>query len=136
MSRERGGASGARAADRRPGTPSDERSVMPHAGGAAPLDLYSRFWVDAASYWADAWQRGVLYLDVMRRRGNQYHEHMAQKAPHVLSFAGELVADRRELERPVNYGLVRIAPPVGVLVDEAKRPFVVVGPRAGHGPGI
>ena len=32
---------------------------------------------------------GVLYLDVMRRRGNQYHEHMAEKAPHVLSFTGE-----------------------------------------------
>ena len=86
--------------------------------------------------WVDAWQRSVLYLDVMRRRGNQYHEHMAETAPHVLSFDGELVADGRKLERPVNYGLVRIDPLEDVPVDPKKRPFVVVDPRAGHGPGI
>src|SRR4051812_10791519 len=104
--------------------------------GTSPFDVYSRFWSDAASYWTDAWQRGVLYLDVMRQRGNQYHEHVAEKAPHVLSFTGDLVADGRELERPVNYGLVRITPPAGLTVDVRKRPFVVVDPRAGHGPGI
>jgi hypothetical protein len=91
---------------------------------------------DAWDYWVDAWQRSVLYLDVMRRRGNQYHEHMAEKAPHVLSFKGELVADGRKLERPVNYGLVRIDRLEDVPVDPKKRPFVVVDPRAGHGPGI
>jgi Protein of unknown function (DUF3141) len=91
---------------------------------------------EAWDYWVDAWQRSVLYLDVMRRRGNQYHEHMAEKAPHVLSFTGELVADGRKLERPVNYGLVRIDQLEDVPVDPKKRPFVVVDPRAGHGPGI
>src|SRR5205823_12081073 len=40
------------------------------------------------------------------------------------------------LERPVNYGLVRIVPPAGVDIDPLRRPFVVVDPRAGHGPGI
>jgi pimeloyl-ACP methyl ester carboxylesterase len=104
--------------------------------GASILDAWSRPWSDAAAYWADAWQRGVLYLDVLRRRGNQYREHMAEKVPHVLSFTGELVADGRELERPVNYGLVRITPPEGLRIDPKKRPFVVVDPRAGHGPGI
>ena len=89
---------------------------------------------EAWDYWVDAWQRSVLYLDVMRRRGNQYHEHMAEKAPHVLSFTGELVADGRKLERPVNYGLVRIDRLEDVPVDPKKRPFVVVDPRAGHGP--
>ena len=44
--------------------------------------------------------------------------------------------DGRKLPRPVNYGLVRVRPPVGVVVDPSKRPFVVVDPRAGHGPGI
>ncbi len=91
---------------------------------------------EAWDYWVDAWQRSVLYLDVMRRRGNQYHEHMAEKAPHVLSFTGELVADGRKLERPVNYGLVRIDRLEDVPLDPKKRPFVVVDPRAGHGPGI
>ncbi len=51
-------------------------------------------------------------------------------------FEAELVLDGRKLPRPVNYGLVRIKPPKGVKTDPAKRPFVVVDPRAGHGPGI
>ena len=104
----------------------DRQGHWPAAGGTN----------EAWDYWVDAWQRSVLYLDVMRRRGNQYHEHMAEKAPHVLSFTGELVADGRKLERPVNYGLVRIDPLEDVPVDPKKRPFVVVDPRAGHGPGI
>jgi hypothetical protein len=36
----------------------------------------------------------------------------------------------------VNYGLVRVQPPDGVEIDAHKRPFVIVDPRAGHGPGI
>ena len=35
---------------------------------------------EAWDYCVDVWQRSVLYLDVMRRRGNQYHEHMAENA--------------------------------------------------------
>ncbi len=72
----------------------------------------------------------------MRQRGNQYREHMAQQAPNVLHFGAELIMHGRTLERPVNYGLVRITPPAGVTVDLKKRPFVVIDPRAGHGPGI
>ena len=90
----------------------------------------------AAEYMVDAAQRGVLFWDVMRQRGNQYREHIAQTAPHVLEYAVELVMDGRELDRPVNYALVRIVPPDGVEIDQANRPFVVVDPRAGHGPGI
>ena len=71
----------------------------------------------------------------MRQRGNQYREHMAETAPHVLDYAVELVMDGRTLERPTNYGLVRIVPPKGVVIDPQRRPFVVVDPRAGHGPG-
>ena len=44
--------------------------------------------------------------------------------------------DGRTFERPVNYALVRIIPPKGVEIDPQRRPFVVVDPRAGHGPGI
>jgi pimeloyl-ACP methyl ester carboxylesterase len=54
----------------------------------------------------------------------------------VLEFEAELIMDGRRLERPVNYCLVRIVPPAGVEVDPAQRPFVIVDPRAGHGPGI
>jgi pimeloyl-ACP methyl ester carboxylesterase len=84
----------------------------------------------------DAFQRGVLFLDVMRQRGNQYREHLAETVPNVLTYDIELVLGGRTLERPVNYGLVRIIPPAGTEIDPKRRPFVVVDPRAGHGPGI
>ena len=91
---------------------------------------------DAAEYWLDAWQRGVLFLEVMRRRAAQYEAHAAEVAPNVLDYKAELLLDGRRLERPVNYALVRIVPPEGVEIDPRKRPFVIVDPRAGHGPGI
>jgi pimeloyl-ACP methyl ester carboxylesterase len=91
---------------------------------------------DAWTYWTDAWQRGLLFLDTLRQRGEQYREHAAKPAPHVLKFGCELVMDGRKLQRPVNYVLVRIVPGDGIELDEKKRPFVIVDPRAGHGPGI
>ncbi len=90
----------------------------------------------AFEYMIDATQRGVLFCDVMRQRSSQYRDHLAEKVPHVLDYAAELVMDGRTLKRPVNYLLVRIVPPAGVETDPARRPFVVVDPRAGHGPGI
>ena len=90
----------------------------------------------AIEYWTDAVQRTVLFLDVMRARAAQYEAHAAEPAPNVLDYAAELVLDGRKLARPVNYLLARIVPPEGVTVDPRKRPFVIVDPRAGHGPGI
>ena len=90
----------------------------------------------AQEYWLDAWQRSILFLDVLRERGNTYLEHSAKEVPHVLSFNAELVRDGRSLERPVNYALARIIPPEGTRIDPAKAPIIVVDPRAGHGPGI
>ncbi|RXH21979.1 hypothetical protein XH99_19405 [Bradyrhizobium nanningense] len=90
----------------------------------------------AVEYLVDAGQRSVLFLDIMRRRGDQYREHVAQTAPHVLQYAAELIIDGRKLDEPVNYALVRIIPPKGVEIDSERRPFIVVDPRAGHGPGI
>lgn len=102
----------------------------------SPTSLPTNPWTAAYEYATDAWQRGVLYADVMRQRGNQYQEHMVQSAPNVLSMESELILDGRTFERPVNYGLLRIVPPAGVPIDQQKRPFLVVDPRAGHGPGI
>src|SRR6516162_1547132 len=90
----------------------------------------------AIEYMVDAAQRSVLFWDVMRQRGNQYREHIAEKAPHVLNYEPQLVIDGRTLKRPVNYVLVRIVPPAGIEINLTKRPFVIVDPRAGHGPGI
>jgi hypothetical protein len=91
---------------------------------------------DVVEYWTDACQRSVLFFDVLRERGKRYAAHNAKAAPHVLKFESELVVDGRKLQCPVNYVLVRIVPPRGVEIDARKRPFVVVDPRAGHGPGI
>ncbi|MGV7212269.1 DUF3141 domain-containing protein [Bradyrhizobium sp. UFLA05-112] len=90
----------------------------------------------AVEYLVDAGQRSVLFLDIMRQRGDQYREHVAQTAPHVLQYAAELIMDGRKLDEPVNYALVRIIPPKGVEINTKRRPFIVVDPRAGHGPGI
>ena len=90
----------------------------------------------AGRYWLDAFERSVLFMDVMRQRGNQYLEHIEQTRPSVLGFEAEVLMDGRELSRPVNYELLRILPPKGYPTDPQMRPFVVVDPRAGHGPGI
>ena len=90
----------------------------------------------AVEYWTDAWQRSLLFLDALNERGNIYLAQAAKEVPNVLNFANELILDGRTLPRPVNYGLVRIVPPGGAVVDPLKPPVVVVDPRAGHGPGI
>jgi len=87
-------------------------------------------------YWFDAAQRSVQFWDVMRLRGNQYLDHAAETVPNVLEFEFEIVMDGASLPRPVNYGLVRITPPEGVETNTKKPPYVVIDPRAGHGPGI
>ena len=90
----------------------------------------------ATEYAVDAWQRSILYADVRRQRGNQYLEHLQEQTPNVLDFASEVIMSGLDLPQPVNYGLVRILPPADTPSDPHKRPFVVVDPRAGHGPGI
>jgi pimeloyl-ACP methyl ester carboxylesterase len=99
---------------------------------ASPLGIFK----SGMDFVIDAAQRSILFWDVMRQRGNHYREHLSQTAPHVLEYEVELVADGRTLKRPVNYALVRVVPSRGVDVDMKRRPFVIVDPRAGHGPGI
>jgi pimeloyl-ACP methyl ester carboxylesterase len=108
---------------------STDEPMISNAAAAGPF-------APAMEYLVDAGQRTALFLDVMRQRGVQYREHLAETAPHVLNYEVELLIDGRNLKRPVNYGLVRIIPPKGVEIDPVRRPFVVVDPRAGHGPGI
>jgi pimeloyl-ACP methyl ester carboxylesterase len=73
---------------------------------------------------------------VLRQRGNIAQDHNARPAPNVLHYQAELLVDGRTLDRPVNYALVRIVPPEGVTIDPKRRPYVIIDPRAGHGPGI
>ena len=99
---------------------------------SSPINIVA----SAVEYLIDATQRSVLLCDVLRQRGNQYREHLTETVPHVLDYQVELVVDGRTLDRPVNYALARVLPPAGVEIDPERRPFIVVDPRAGHGPGI
>lgn len=98
----------------------------------SPWALATQAW----NYWTDTLQRSVLALDALRERGNQYLEHNEAGMPPVLHFRYETLLDARDFERPVNYALLQIIPPDGVEVDPRRRPYIVIDPRAGHGPGI
>ena len=96
------------------------------------LDAWSK-WTEYATDFA---QRSILFLDTLRERGNNFVEHSRAGLPPVLHFDYEMEVDGRKLGRPVNYALLRIIPPEGVKVDPRRRPYVIIDPRAGHGPGI
>ena len=98
----------------------------------APSDMFP--W---SSYALDAWQRSVLFLDVLRQRGNAFLEREDNPMRHVLSFDFDLVLDGHDLPKPVNYWMARMRPPAAAPTpDPRQRPFIVIDPRAGHGPGI
>ncbi len=111
----------------------------------------------AFEYWLDRTQRTILFWDVLRKRGNNYIEHLKAGQPPVLIFDYEMVLDGRTFDQPVNYSLIRILDRRGPLADPVtpsnaekrkktepspsvftppSRPIVVIDPRAGHGPGI
>jgi pimeloyl-ACP methyl ester carboxylesterase/tellurite resistance protein len=118
----------------------------------------TKWMTDFGEYWTDAIQRTVLFTDILRKRGNIYLDHIEKEQPPVMVFDYETVLDGRDLERPVNYALVRIVDRRGttpapadapndaerrhrssVAVEAPRatsRPIVIFDPRAGHGPGI
>ncbi|RPI46509.1 MAG: DUF3141 domain-containing protein [Betaproteobacteria bacterium] len=93
-------------------------------------------WQAGYDYAVDAAQRTVLFWDTLRQRGNNFVEHERAGKPPLLHFDYEMVLDGRGLERPVNYALVKILPPAGVKIYPKRRPYIIIDPRAGHGPGI
>ncbi len=91
---------------------------------------------DWAAYLRDAAERAVLTLDTLRKRGDIFLQHEAAGCPPVLVYDYEVVMDGQDLKYPSNYQLLRILPPEGVTVDDRRRPYIIIDPRAGHGPGI
>ncbi|SPR99642.1 DUF3141 domain-containing protein [Cupriavidus taiwanensis] len=108
---------------------SDE--AKPGGGWMAAADPMSAY-----AYAVDSVQRAILFWDTIRQRGNNFVENAVQGLKPVLHFEYETVLDGRSLDRPVNYALLRIKPPAGVTIDDRRRPYVIIDPRAGHGPGI
>jgi hypothetical protein len=86
-----------------PVTKSDTAATVPQAVIAKPavwpgMQLAQQ----AFDYWTDAWQRSVLFLDVLRQRGNNFFERATEQVPNVLHFRFEPVMNGRDLPRPVN----------------------------------
>src|SRR5262245_34641651 len=109
-----------------------EFGALAAARPAQPMDAMAGWF----RYGIDFAQRSVLFWDTLRQRGNNFIEHTQRGLPPVLSFEYDMIADGRRFERAVNYALVEIKPPQGVTVDAKRRPYVIIDPRAGHGPGI
>ena len=119
-----------------------------HGSTAKYLERLAQTWSQAASllspsalssfadYATDATQRGLIFLDIMRQRGNNFNEIERRGVDNMLAFDYELVVDGRTLAEPINYSLVKIRPPQGVAVRDDLRPYVIIDPRAGHGSGI
>jgi len=40
----------------------------------------------AYDYWIDSIQRSIIYMDILRKRGNNYLEHLKAHLPPVLTF--------------------------------------------------
>jgi len=103
---------------------------------------YARVWQKSvppsafSEYVGDFWQRSVLFLDILRERGNQHQDMLAHGVSSVLMYDSELVMRGDELPHPVNYSLLRVIPPEGAEIDDRKRPVFVIDPRVGQGPGI
>ncbi|HTX72610.1 MAG TPA: DUF3141 domain-containing protein [Rectinemataceae bacterium] len=115
--------------------PDPKTTAKSSTASSSPLSM-PQLAAQAFSYWIDSLQRTVLLWDVLRERGNTFLEHEKEGKPPVLVFDYDMVVDGRTLEHPANYALVRIRPPADHPTDAKKRPFVVIDPRAGHGPGI
>jgi hypothetical protein len=87
-------------------------------------------------YQRDAAERAMLTADTLRKRGDIFLEHEAADCPPVLIYDYEVVMDGRDLPYPSNYMLLKILSPEGVVIDDTRRPYIIIDPRAGHGPGI
>jgi len=120
-----------------------------------PTDSPLHWLTDAVEYTGDYFQRSVLFADIMRRRGNQYLDHLRQGQPPVLTFSYDILLDGREMDPPTNFYLARIRdrrtpsqprrsdlkekrrPLIATSTRKAStRPIIIIDPRAGHGPGI
>lgn len=120
--------------------PQRQSAESPHAAAlpvsAAPASLMEQ----AFRYQIDRWQRGVMFLDMLRERANNMLAHEEAGMPPPLDFEYETILDARLFERPANYALLRITgcheDQVEDCVDDRKPPVIIVDPRAGHGPGI
>lgn len=130
-------------------TKATKAAFMPQSGASPVEPVVPRtpvvtagavVWSDAWRYYVDFLQRGVLFLDVLRERGDNMLAHERAGQPPLLDFEHKLVLDARSFDKPANYALLRVTRcgPTHASDFERQdlRPVLVIDPRAGHGPGI
>lgn len=105
-----------------------------------PWALAGTILSDFVSYQRDAWERSILFFDVLRQRADNMLAHELAGKPPLLDFDYQTVLDARSFRRPANYVLLRIARYADKCLedclDPTKPPVIIVDPRAGHGPSI
>src|SRR5215813_6687405 len=68
--------------------PNSFGSMLPMIHSELPRGAITKDWLD---YVTDAYQRGVLFLDLLRRRGNEEEEITARPMATVLRFDHEVL---------------------------------------------
>ncbi|MBK4736765.1 DUF3141 domain-containing protein [Noviherbaspirillum pedocola] len=117
----------------------DKLKALTESDGARPLASAAVCMADGwgnAAYAMDAMQRSILFWNTLRERGDEFVQNAISGLKPVLHFDYDMVMDGRGFDRPVNYALLKIKPQAGVVIDPEKRPYIIIDPRAGHGPGI
>ena len=107
----------------------EETQVLKSATLSDWLQMYT-------AYVRDSVQRQALVFDALRKRGNVYTDHIDSGMPPVLDFQYDVIVDGKDLNPPVNYLLLKITPPAGIVIDPERAPVLIIDPRAGHGAGI
>ncbi len=98
----------------------------------------SASWLRAAPSTSTRHQRAILFWHTLRQRGNHFIEHTsAEGLKPVLHFEYETVLDGRAVRTP---GQLRAAAHHAARQASRwtayARPYLIIDPRAGHGPGI
>jgi len=81
-----------------PGRFQVEPLARPNSGSTPPTNLMGPL----PEYLIDAFQRNVLFLDILRRRGDEEIEITSRPMATVLHYEHELVMSGRSLPRPMN----------------------------------
>ncbi len=115
-------------------------TIAPAVAEESPATGPASLLLQALRYQLDRWQRGVLFLDILRERANNMLAHEEAGMPAPLDFEYETILDARCFARPANYALLRITrchdTHAADCEDAGKPPVIIIDPRAGHGPGI
>ena len=103
-------------------TTTSDKTLRPSSSNALLPRWATMGFGAAAEYATDFWQRSLIFLDILRRSGDQQAEMTSRPINAVAIYDYEIILKGDSLPRPVNYALVRVVPPAGTVIDNTKRP--------------